>query len=280
MTTTRIQGHRHPPDPPRRRGQGHRPRRLRRRRPAGRPAARPHPAQPARPRPHQVASTPARPLALPGVEAVVTSADLPDPGNRIAELGEGRRQPAAPEQQLPGPRQGAVPGPRRRRRRRRPARTSPRKRWQLIKVEYEPLPPVHRRPRGDEGRRAAPARRPGHRVAGQADRQGRPTSPSTSSSSWATSPRASRQAAVVIEREFHTATVHQGYIEPHNATALWNADGTVTIWCSTQGAFTVRAQVAELLQHAAVARSRSCRWRSAAASAARFASTSNRSPRC
>src|SRR5438445_504800 len=36
--------------------------------------------------------------------------------------------------------------------------------------------------------------------------------------------------------------------EQHNATALWNADGTVTIWCSTQGAFTVRAQVAELLQ--------------------------------
>src|SRR5208337_1444729 len=28
-------------------------------------------------------------LALPGVEAVVTGQDLPDPGNRIAELGEG-----------------------------------------------------------------------------------------------------------------------------------------------------------------------------------------------
>src|SRR5260370_38733238 len=55
------------------------------------------------------------------------------------------------------------------------------------------------------------------------------------------------QAAVVVEREFHTATVHQGYIEPHNATALWNADGSVTVWSSTQGAFTVRAQVAELL---------------------------------
>src|SRR5262249_4273028 len=56
------------------------------------------------------------------------------------------------------------------------------------------------------------------------------------------------QAAVVVEREFHTATVHQGYVEPHNATALWNADGQLTIWCSTQGAFTVRAQVGELLQ--------------------------------
>src|SRR6187549_3019116 len=28
-------------------------------------------------------------LALPGVEAVVTSAEMPDPGNRIADLGEG-----------------------------------------------------------------------------------------------------------------------------------------------------------------------------------------------
>src|SRR5205085_3673983 len=56
------------------------------------------------------------------------------------------------------------------------------------------------------------------------------------------------EAAVIVERTFKTATVHQGYIEPHNATALWGADGNLTIWCSTQGAFTVRAQVAELLQ--------------------------------
>src|SRR4051794_20220873 len=31
----------------------------------------------------------AKALQLPGVEAVVTSADLPDPGDRVAELGEG-----------------------------------------------------------------------------------------------------------------------------------------------------------------------------------------------
>jgi xanthine dehydrogenase molybdenum-binding subunit len=55
-------------------------------------------------------------------------------------------------------------------------------------------------------------------------------------------------AGVVIEREFETATVHQGYIEPHNATAFWSTDGSLTIWCSTQGAFSVRAQVAELLK--------------------------------
>ena len=27
---------------------------------------------------------------------------------------------------------------------------------------------------------------------------------------------------MIVEREFTTATVHQGYIEPQNATALYN----------------------------------------------------------
>ena len=55
-------------------------------------------------------------------------------------------------------------------------------------------------------------------------------------------------ATTVIEREFTTATVHQGYIEPHTATALWNADGNITVWTSTQGSFTVRQQLCGLLQ--------------------------------
>ena len=55
------------------------------------------------------------------------------------------------------------------------------------------------------------------------------------------------EAALIIEREFDTATVHQGYIEPQNATALWSADGQITVWCSTQGAFDVRAQTAQIL---------------------------------
>jgi CO/xanthine dehydrogenase Mo-binding subunit len=41
--------------------------------------------------------------------------------------------------------------------------------------------------------------------------------------------------------------VHQGYIEPHNATAMWNADGQLTIWTSTQGSFTARAQTGAVL---------------------------------
>ena len=55
------------------------------------------------------------------------------------------------------------------------------------------------------------------------------------------------EADIIVEREFSTATVHQGYIEPHNATALWNADGHLTVWTSTQGAFTARDALAGAL---------------------------------
>ena len=55
------------------------------------------------------------------------------------------------------------------------------------------------------------------------------------------------EADVIVEREFTTSTVHQGYIEPHTATALWNNDGRLLVWCSTQGSFNVRDTVACLL---------------------------------
>ena len=55
-------------------------------------------------------------------------------------------------------------------------------------------------------------------------------------------------ADVVIEREFDTTMVHQGYIEPHNATAFWNADGKLSVWMSTQGSFSVQLQMSELLR--------------------------------
>ncbi len=56
------------------------------------------------------------------------------------------------------------------------------------------------------------------------------------------------EADVIVEREYTTASVHQGYIEPHNSTAMWNADGQVSVWTSTQGSFAVRAAVADVLQ--------------------------------
>ncbi len=55
------------------------------------------------------------------------------------------------------------------------------------------------------------------------------------------------QADVIVEREYNTKTVHQGYIEPHNGTALWSPDGRLHVWCSTQGSFVVRDSLADLL---------------------------------
>lgn len=57
-----------------------------------------------------------------------------------------------------------------------------------------------------------------------------------------------QQADVVVEREFRTASVHQGYIEPHAVVAMWNEDKRLKIWTATQGSFSCRQQVAELLQ--------------------------------
>ena len=55
-----------------------------------------------------------------------------------------------------------------------------------------------------------------------------------------------READVVLEREFHTGTVHQGYIEPHAATATWTGDGRLTVWTCTQGSFAIRSSTAAI----------------------------------
>jgi len=54
-------------------------------------------------------------------------------------------------------------------------------------------------------------------------------------------------ADLVMEREYRTKTVHQGYIEPHAATAWWTPQDKITIWSSSQGHFDVRASTAGLI---------------------------------
>jgi len=55
------------------------------------------------------------------------------------------------------------------------------------------------------------------------------------------------KADVVVEREFTTKPVHQGYIEPHACLASVSEDGQAELWCTTQGQFIVRAFCAKLL---------------------------------
>lgn len=192
-----------------------------------------------------------RARALPGVEAVVTSADLPDPGNRIADLGEGAvnlrhlsSNILAREKALyKGQAVAAI------------AANNPHvaeEALALIQVKYEPLSPVlDVRAAMKDGAPILHADLVTESLSKKpvADGKRKPTNVGKYFQFKLGDPaKGFANAAIVVEHEYTTATVHQGYIEPHNATALWNADGTLTIWCSTQGAFTVRAQVAELLQ--------------------------------
>ena len=55
------------------------------------------------------------------------------------------------------------------------------------------------------------------------------------------------EAEVVIEKDYTTQAVHQGYIEPHAALASASEDGQVQVWSTTQGHFQVRGFCAKLL---------------------------------
>ena len=54
------------------------------------------------------------------------------------------------------------------------------------------------------------------------------------------------EADVIVERRYRTEAVHQGYIEPHSATVYWDKDKT-TVWTSTQGHFGIREQLAKIV---------------------------------
>jgi CO/xanthine dehydrogenase Mo-binding subunit len=78
-----------------------------------------------------------------------------------------------------------------------------------------------------------------------------PTGPSNASMRVAVSRgdphKALAGAAAVFTGRFTLKPVHQGYIEPHACVASWLADGQAQIWCSSQGAFSVRGLTAGIL---------------------------------
>ncbi len=183
---------------------------------------------------------------LPGVLGVVTAADLPGLKDKIAELGEGAVNLkhlggnclAHDKVLYKGHAVAAV------------AAINPNVAEEalgLIKVDYEPLPAVIWVL--DAMKPDAPLLHDDVRT----DMMGKlADKPSNISKHLhfeiGNVEDAFKKSDIVIEREFKTASVHQGYIEPHVATANWNADGQLTIWASTQGSFTCRHQVAELLE--------------------------------
>src|SRR6266571_4805918 len=194
-------------------------------------------------------------MELPGVYAVVTSADLAQPSGRLVDLAEGvmhnmrflsNNIMAADKALYKGHAIAAV------------AATSPHiaeEALALIQVEYEELPPVLS---------AADAMKPGapllhERLASQST-PGRPggilnDDDPTPGSNLANHfefrlgdiEQGWQEAEVIVEQETFTSPIHQGYIEPHSATAQWHSDGTLTLWSSSQGHFNVRDQTARLI---------------------------------
>ena len=196
-----------------------------------------------------------RALALPGVKAVVTAADFPDVSAQAADLEEGAavnygfysRNVMAREKALyQGHAVAAV------------AARSPHiaeEALALIDVEYEVLPPVLNA--YDAMKEDAPILherlltltsplfRPGGY--GEAEFEKGTNVANNFEFRLGDIETGFQEADVVVDREFHTKAVHQGYIEPHAATALWNADGNVTVWCSTQQLFAYRDHTSQIL---------------------------------
>ena len=55
------------------------------------------------------------------------------------------------------------------------------------------------------------------------------------------------EADVILERDFSSEPVHQGYIEPLACVASTSEDGCVELWTTTQGHFVIRALCSSLL---------------------------------
>ncbi|PYV36518.1 MAG: oxidoreductase [Acidobacteria bacterium] len=183
--------------------------------------------------------------ALPGVKAVLTARDLPEAGDRIVDLGEGatplkyiRGNILATNKVLyKGHAIAAVAAVN---------RHVAEEALGLIRVEYEVLPCVLTSP--DAMRRGAPLLHEDLKTEDLGQKtDGINNVAAHIQYKLGDIEQGLAKAEVVVEREFCTATVHQGYIEPQNATALWNQDGRVYIWCSTQGAFLVRDTTACIL---------------------------------
>ena len=190
-----------------------------------------------------------RALALPGVEAVVTAADFSQPRGRIADLGEGAmanpkwisNNCLASEKALyKGHAVAAI------------AATSlhlAEHAISLIDVDYEVLPGVTDvlEAMKDDApvlhERLANLENANIRPGGLRDDDDTEKATNISNHFFfelGDTEQGFKDADIVVEREYRTATVHQGYIEPHSATAMWGEDGKLTIWCSSQGHFQIR----------------------------------------
>ena len=179
-----------------------------------------------------------RALALDGVKAVLTSADLPDHSNGDAGLRDALENVMARRKALyDGHPVAAV------------AATTPaiaRQALRLITVDYEALPHVT-----DVEAAMAPDAPILHDHIFTEGVEPKPRAPSNVAYrhqfGHGNIEKGFKAADVVIERTFRTEATHQGYIEPHACLGDLRADGSADIWCCTQGHYMVRTMCASLL---------------------------------
>ena len=183
---------------------------------------------------------------MPGVLAVVCGADFPDVPDKIAHLGEGSvvlshlsNNVMAKEKVLyKGHAVAAV------------AASSPRvaeEALKRIRVNYEPLPAVTWVL--DAMKETAPLLHEDLRTEEMGKKADKPSNVALHAFfEHGDIEKGFAEADFVIEREFISASVHQGYIEPQATVADWGSDNHVRIWTATQGSFTCRQQTAEVLQ--------------------------------
>ena len=56
------------------------------------------------------------------------------------------------------------------------------------------------------------------------------------------------EADVIVEHEYDTKPMHQGYIEPQSCVATCTEDGQVELWCCTQAPWVYRDRLTEILK--------------------------------
>jgi len=187
--------------------------------------------------------------ALPGVVAVLTARDLPVPD--IAAAVESRRILLALDRVLhAGQPIVAVLGE---------TEAAAEDGAAAVQVEYEALEPVvdvmaamqAEAPLVREQREPNPEELAMHGAAPQgAQGDDEPRAPNVASRihfERGNVEQAFARSDVVVEHEFRTSWVHQGYMEPQSCTAVLDALGNVTVYASTQALFHTRSEVARTL---------------------------------
>ena len=120
-----------------------------------------------------------------------------------------------------------------------------RKALKLIEVDYEVLPHVIGVVEAIQP--GAPILDPDLRTENDPDAKDGPTNISKRVQTGFGDVEAGFAAAdVIVEREYDTKPVHQGYIEPQACVASYTEDGQGEIWVSTQGHFLTRSFTARL----------------------------------